>query len=66
MQSPSRFRVLTRSAPARSDHADLLLRFCALQLIGMFLLEQTEDWHADKRYMSAASMAQLYANETSG
>jgi transposase-like protein len=35
----------------------------ALRLIGMILLEQTEDWHADKRYMSEESMAQLYLNE---
>jgi putative transposase len=34
-----------------------------LRLIGMILLEQTEDWHADKRYMSEESMAQLYLNE---
>jgi len=32
----------------------------ALRLIGMILLEQTEDWHAGKRYMSQTSMAQLY------
>ena len=35
----------------------------ALRLIGMILLEQTEDWHADKRYMSEESMAQLYMND---
>jgi putative transposase len=35
----------------------------ALRLIGMILLEQTEDWHTDKRYMSEESMAQLYLNE---
>lgn len=34
-----------------------------LRLIGMILLEQTEDWHAEKRYMSEESMAQLYLNE---
>jgi putative transposase len=33
----------------------------ALRLIGMLLLEQTEDWHAGKRYMSEPSMSQLYA-----
>lgn len=33
----------------------------ALRLIGMILLEQTDDWYAGKRYMSEASMAQLYA-----
>ena len=38
----------------------------ALRLIGMLLLEQTEDWHADKRYMSAESMAQLYVNDLTG
>ncbi len=32
----------------------------ALRLIGMILLEQTEDWYVGKRYMSEASMAQLY------
>jgi transposase-like protein len=32
----------------------------ALRLIGMILLEQTEDWAADKRYMSEESMLQLY------
>jgi putative transposase len=32
----------------------------ALRLIGMILLEQTEDWAADKRYMSTESMLQLY------
>jgi len=32
----------------------------ALRLIGMILLEQTEDWHTDKRYMSEESMTQLY------
>jgi transposase-like protein len=31
----------------------------ALRLISMILLEQTEDWHTDKRYMSEESMAQL-------
>jgi putative transposase len=35
----------------------------ALRLIGMILLEQTEDWHTDKRYMSEESMVQLYLNE---
>jgi putative transposase len=35
----------------------------ALRLISMILLEQTEDWHTDKRYMSEESMAQLYLNE---
>lgn len=35
----------------------------ALRLIGMILLEQTEDWHTDKRYMSEESMAELYLNE---
>jgi transposase-like protein len=34
----------------------------ALRLISMILLEQTEDWHTDKRYMSEESMAQLYLN----
>jgi putative transposase len=38
----------------------------ALRLIGMILLEQTEDWHASKRYMSEDSMAQLYAKEAAG
>jgi len=38
----------------------------ALRLISMLLLEQTEDWHADKRYMSEESMAQLYLNDASG
>lgn len=37
----------------------------ALRLIGMILLEQTEDWHTDKRYMSEESMAQLYLNDSS-
>jgi putative transposase len=37
----------------------------ALRLIGMLLLEQTEDWHAGKRYMSEASMAELYASAAS-
>jgi putative transposase len=32
----------------------------ALRLIGMILLEQTEDWAADKRYMSEESMLQIY------
>ena len=31
----------------------------------MILLEQTEDWHADKRYMSEESMAQLYSSTNS-
>lgn len=35
----------------------------ALRLISMILLEQTEDWHTDKRYMSEASMAQLYISD---
>jgi putative transposase len=35
----------------------------ALRLISMILLEQTDDWHTDKRYMSEESMAQLYLNE---
>jgi putative transposase len=35
----------------------------ALRLISMILLEQTEDWYTDKRYMSEESMAQLYLNE---
>ena len=30
---------------------------------GMILLEQTEDWHAGKRYMSEQSMQLLYAHE---
>lgn len=38
----------------------------ALRLIGMILLEQTEDWHANKRYMSEESMAQLYVNDAGG
>jgi putative transposase len=38
----------------------------ALRLIGMILLEQTEDWHAGKRYMSEESMAQLYAKDAAG
>jgi hypothetical protein len=29
----------------------------------MILLEQTEDRHADKRYMSEESMAQLYLSD---
>jgi putative transposase len=33
----------------------------AMRLIGMLLLEQTDDWHAGKRYMSEESMQQLYA-----
>jgi putative transposase len=33
----------------------------AMRLIGMILLEQTDDWHAGKRYMSEESMQQLYA-----
>jgi putative transposase len=37
----------------------------ALRLIGMLLLEQTEDWHAGKRYMSEASMDELYARAAS-
>jgi len=37
-----------------------------LRLISMILLEQTEDWHTDKRYMSEESMAQLYMNDPSG
>lgn len=36
----------------------------ALRLISMILLEQTEDWHTDKRYMSAESMAQIYMDES--
>jgi putative transposase len=35
----------------------------ALRLISMILLEQTEDWHTDKRYMSEESMAQLYMSD---
>jgi len=35
----------------------------AMRLIGMILLEQTEDWYAGKRYMSEESMQQLYARE---
>jgi transposase-like protein len=35
----------------------------AMRLIGMILLEQTDDWHAGKRYMSEESMQQLYAHE---
>jgi putative transposase len=35
----------------------------AMRLIGMILLEQTDDWHAGKRYMSEESMQQLYAYE---
>ena len=38
----------------------------ALRLIGMLLLEQTEDWHAGKRYMSEESMTELYATEPVG
>jgi hypothetical protein len=38
----------------------------ALRLIGMILLEQTEDLHASKRYMSEDSMAQLYAKDAAG
>jgi len=38
----------------------------ALRLISMILLEQTEDWHTDKRYMSEESMAQLYMSDPSG
>ena len=34
----------------------------ALRLIGMILLEQTEDWQTEKRYMSPESLAALYAN----
>jgi len=34
----------------------------AMRLIGMILLEQTDDWHAGKRYMSEDSMQQLYAH----
>lgn len=37
----------------------------ALRLIGMLLLEQTECWHSDKRFMKAESMLSLYANENS-
>jgi putative transposase len=33
----------------------------AMRLIGMILLEQTDDWLAGKRYMSEESMQQLYA-----
>jgi len=33
----------------------------AMRLIGMILLEETEDWHAGKRYMSEESLQQLYA-----
>jgi putative transposase len=36
----------------------------ALRLIGMILLEQTEDWAADKRYMSTESMLRLYEDTT--
>jgi hypothetical protein len=32
----------------------------------MLLLEQTEDWHAGKRYMSEASMTELYATDPVG
>jgi len=35
----------------------------ALRLISMILLEQTEDWHTEKRYMSEESMAQLYMSD---
>lgn len=38
----------------------------ALRLISMILLEQTEDWHTDKRYMSEESMTQLYMSDPSG
>jgi hypothetical protein len=38
----------------------------ALRLIGMLLLEETEDWHAGKRYMSEGSMAELNAKAASG
>jgi putative transposase len=34
----------------------------ALRLIGMILLEQTEEWQIGKRYMSEASMTQLAAS----
>jgi putative transposase len=37
----------------------------ALRLIGMLLLEQTEDWQTDKRFINAESMFSLYANEDS-
>lgn len=38
----------------------------ALRLIGMILLEQTEDWQTEKRYMSPESLAPFYASaETS-
>lgn len=36
----------------------------ALRLIGMILLEQTEDWHVEKRYMSEESMGQLYLTQS--
>jgi putative transposase len=35
----------------------------AMRLIGMILLEQTDDWLAGKRYMSEESMQLLYAHE---
>jgi putative transposase len=35
----------------------------ALRLIGMILLEQTEDWQTEKRYMSPEFLSPLYANE---
>lgn len=38
----------------------------ALRLISMILLEQTEDWHTEKRYMSEESITQLYMNDPSG
>jgi putative transposase len=38
----------------------------ALRLIGMILFEQTEDWHAGKRYMSRESMALIYAKTPAG
>jgi putative transposase len=37
----------------------------ALRLISMLLLEQTEGWQTDKRFMNAESMLSLYANENS-
>jgi putative transposase len=37
----------------------------ALRLISMLLLEQTEGWHTDKRFMNADSMLSLYASENS-
>jgi putative transposase len=37
----------------------------ALRLISMLLLEQTEGWQTDKRFMNAESMFSLYTNEDS-